>query len=49
MLLDMADLAKDEAVGPERAALSWPLHSLLASGAVVHLGSDFPVVGLEPM
>ena len=49
MLLDMADLAKDDAVGPERAALSWPIHSLLASGATVHLGSDFPVVGLEPM
>ena len=49
MLLDMADLAKDAAVGPERAALSWPLHSLLASGANVHLGSDFPVVGIEPM
>lgn len=49
MLLDMADLAKDDAVGPERAALSWPIHSLLASGANVHLGSDFPVVGLEPM
>lgn len=48
MLLDMADLAKDDAVGPERAALSWPLHSLLASGACVHLGSDFPVVGIEP-
>ena len=49
MLLDMPDRAKDDAVGPERAALSWPLHSLLASGACVHLGSDFPVVGLEPM
>ena len=49
MLLDMADLAKDDAVGPERASLSWPIHSLLASGANVHLGSDFPVVGLEPM
>lgn len=49
MLLDMADLAKDDAVGPERAALSWPLHSLIASGANVHLGSDFPVVGLDPM
>jgi len=49
MLLDMADHAKDDAVGPERAALSWPLHSLLASGANVHLGSDFPVVGIEPM
>lgn len=48
MLLDMADLAKDAAVGPERAALSWPLHSLAASGANVHLGSDFPVVGIDP-
>lgn len=48
MLLDMADLAKDDAVGPERAALSWPLHSLQASGANIHLGSDFPVVGIEP-
>ena len=49
MLLDMADLAKDDAVGPERAALSWPLHSLQASGANIHLGSDFPVVGIDPM
>lgn len=49
MLLDMADLAKDDAVGPERSALSWPLHSLMASGANINLGSDFPVVGLEPM
>ncbi|MCR4870608.1 MAG: amidohydrolase [Atopobiaceae bacterium] len=48
MLLDMADLAKDDAVGPERAALSWPLHSLQASGANINLGSDFPVVGIEP-
>ncbi len=49
ILLDMADLAKDDAVGPKRAALSWPLKSLLASGANIHLGSDFPVVGLGPM
>lgn len=49
MLLDMADLAKDDAVGSERAALSWPIHSLLAAGANVHFGSDFPVVGIEPM
>ena len=49
MLLDMADLAKDDAVGPERAALSWPIRSLMASGANVSLGSDFPVVGIEPM
>lgn len=49
MLLDMADLAKDAAVGPERAALSWPIKSLMDSGANIHLGSDFPVVGLEPM
>lgn len=49
MLLDMGDLAKDDAVGPERAALSWPIRSLMASGANVSLGSDFPVVGIEPM
>lgn len=49
MMLDMADLAKDDAVGPERAALSWPLKSMQASGANIHLGSDFPVVGIEPM
>jgi len=49
MLLDMADLAKDDAVGPERAPLCWPLRSMLDAGAVVHLGSDFPVVGIEPM
>ena len=48
MLLDMADLAKDDAVGPERAALSWPLRSMIDSGANIHLGSDFPVVGIEP-
>ena len=48
MLLDMADLAKDDAVGPERAALSWPLRSMINSGANIHLGSDFPVVGIEP-
>ena len=48
MLLDMADLAKDDAVGPERAALSWPLRSMIESGANIHLGSDFPVVGIEP-
>lgn len=49
MLLDMGDLAKDDAVGPERAVLSWPIRSLMASGANVSLGSDFPVVGIEPM
>ena len=49
MVLDMADLAKDAAVGPERAALSWPIRSLIESGACVHLGTDFPVVGIEPM
>lgn len=48
MLLDMADLAKDDAVGPERAALSWPIKSLMESGANIHLGSDFPVVDLDP-
>ncbi len=48
ILLDMETLAKDDAVGPERAALSWPIKSLVDSGANVHFGSDFPVVGLRP-
>lgn len=49
MAFDMAYLAKDDAVRPRRAALSWPIRSLLESGACVHLGTDFPVAGLEPM
>lgn len=34
---------------PTAVMISWPLHSLQASGANIHLGSDFPVVGIEPM
>lgn len=35
--------------GSERITYTWPLHSLQRSGAKLALGSDFPVVGLEPM
>ena len=49
ILLDIADMAKNDAVGLERAALSWPIRSLLAAGATMSFGSDFPVVGLDPM
>jgi predicted amidohydrolase YtcJ len=30
-------------LGPERAARAWPIRSLLESGAIVTLGSDWPV------
>ena len=49
MLLDMADLAKDDAVGPERAALSWPCTACLPAVPWCTWAADFPVVGLEPM
>lgn len=39
---------KEAAVGKERAKYSWPIRSLLDSGAMLALGSDFPVVGIEP-
>lgn len=40
---------KEAAVGSERAKFSWPMRSLIDQGMVLSLGSDFPVVGLEPM
>ncbi len=49
MVLDLADKAKDDAVGPERATHSWPLRSLLDSGANVNLGTDFPIVEIDPL
>lgn len=35
-------------VGPERAQRAWPWHSILAGGAVLCFGSDWPVVTLNP-
>ena len=49
MLLDMGDLARTMRSVPDFARRSWPIRSLLASGANVSLGSDFPVVGIRPM
>lgn len=40
---------KEAAVGQERAKYSWPMRELLDAGMILSLGSDFPVVGLEPM
>jgi predicted amidohydrolase YtcJ len=36
-------------IGPARAALQYPLASLLASGARVSFGSDWPVTSLRPL
>jgi predicted amidohydrolase YtcJ len=35
-------------VGPERAARAWPWHDILAGGAHLSFGSDWPVVTLNP-
>lgn len=35
-------------IGPERAALQYPIASLLATGAPVSFGSDWPVTDLTP-
>lgn len=36
-------------LGSERIRYSWPINSLQQSGARLAFGSDFPVVGLNPM
>ncbi len=40
---------KEAAVGSKRAKFSWPMRDLLDAGMILSLGSDFPVVGIEPM
>jgi predicted amidohydrolase YtcJ len=47
-LLDDAANA-EERLGPERAALSYPLQSLLARGCPVVFGSDWDVADLNPL
>ncbi len=47
-LLDDASNA-EERLGPERAALSYPIRSLLARGGPVVFGSDWDVADLNPL
>ena len=47
-LLDDASNA-EERLGPERAALSYPIQSLLARGCPVVFGSDWDVADLNPL
>ncbi len=47
-LLDDASNA-EERLGPERAALSYPIRSLLARGCPVVFGSDWDVADLNPL
>jgi predicted amidohydrolase YtcJ len=35
-------------VGPQRAQRAWPWHDILAGGAILCFGSDWPVVTLNP-
>ena len=37
------------ALGPDRAALGWPAHSLSAAGAHLAFGSDWPRLPLDPL
>lgn len=50
--LAMTETYKDnpypEKLGPERIKLSWPIKTLMDSGAVVTFGTDCPVVDLDP-
>ncbi|HET7421791.1 MAG TPA: amidohydrolase [Candidatus Dormibacteraeota bacterium] len=38
-----------QSLGPERSARGWPWRALLASGAHVAFGTDWPVVPLDPL
>ena len=49
MVCDLAGDDHDRQMGPERCLHSWPMRELLDSGAVLSLGSDFPIVGIEPL
>ena len=49
MVFDLAGDDHDRQMGPERCLHSWPMRELLDSGAVLSLGSDFPIVGIEPL
>ncbi len=40
---------KKNRIGEERAELEWPIHTILEENGAVALGSDYPVVGIEPM
>jgi predicted amidohydrolase YtcJ len=43
------DNEKVLAVGEERAKYQWPFKSLLRAGATLAFGTDFPVVGFDPV
>ncbi|MDR2296654.1 MAG: amidohydrolase family protein, partial [Clostridiales Family XIII bacterium] len=43
------DNEKVLAVGAERAKYQWPFNSLLRAGATLAFGTDFPVVGFDPI
>lgn len=36
-------------LGKKRCELAWPMKSILNAGGVLALGTDFPIVGLEPL
>ena len=49
MVFDLAGDDHDRQMGPERCVHSWPMRELLDTGAVLALGSDFPIVEIDPL
>lgn len=49
MLLDMENDDKMKAIGFERCKLAWPLRSMLNNGTVLSMGTDFPIVEIDPL
>lgn len=49
MLFDLEGNDKERAIGHERCKHAWPMRELLDAGTVIGLGSDFPVVEIDPL
>lgn len=49
MLIDMENDDKQKAIGPERCKLAWPLRTMLDRNTVLSMGTDFPIVEIDPL
>lgn len=49
MLLDFGNNDKQDNIGLERCKFSWPMRTLLDTGAIIGIGSDFPAGEIDPM
>lgn len=46
--LTLANNKKIDQIGPERCKLEWPIHTLIENGAQMAIGTDYPVVTIDP-